>query len=76
MVIVSLLDRLRNKRRPCRAPRATGTMGCPPRSAGGGLVWRAKFILLDYMTGGDGVTPTMIIAGVGDQMRTSPILMP
>ena len=29
-----------------------------------------------YMTGGDAVTPTMIIAGVGDQMRTSPILMP
>jgi hypothetical protein len=28
------------------------------------------------MTGGDGVTPTMIIAGVGDKMRTSPILMP
>jgi len=28
------------------------------------------------MTGGDAVTPTMIIAGVGDQMRTSPILMP
>jgi hypothetical protein len=25
------------------------------------------------MTGGDAVTPTMIIAGVGDQMRTSPI---
>jgi hypothetical protein len=32
--------------------------------------------LLDYMTGGDGLTPTMIIAGVGDKMRTSPILMP
>ena len=32
--------------------------------------------LLDYMTGGDGVTPTMIIAGVGNKMRTSPILMP
>ena len=32
--------------------------------------------LQDYMTGGDAVTPTMIIAGVGDQMRTSPILMP
>jgi hypothetical protein len=29
-----------------------------------------------YMTGGDAVTPTMIIAGVGDKMRTSPILMP
>ena len=29
-----------------------------------------------YMTGGDAVTPTMIIAGVGDQMRTSPILIP
>jgi hypothetical protein len=29
-----------------------------------------------YMTGGDTVTPTMIIAGVGDKMRTSPILMP
>ena len=29
-----------------------------------------------YMTGDDAVTPTMIIAGVGDQMRTSPILMP
>jgi len=28
-----------------------------------------------YMTGGDTVTPTMIIAGVGDKMRTSPILM-
>ena len=32
--------------------------------------------LLDYMTGGDGLTPTIIIAGVGDKMRTSPILMP
>jgi hypothetical protein len=32
--------------------------------------------LLDYMTGGEGLTPTMIIAGVGDKMRTSPILMP
>src|SRR5947209_730587 len=32
--------------------------------------------LLDYMRGGDGVTPTMIIAGVGEKMRTSPILMP
>jgi hypothetical protein len=32
--------------------------------------------LLDYVTGGDGVTPTMIIAGVGNKMRTSPILMP
>ena len=29
-----------------------------------------------YMTGGDAVTPTMIIAGVGGKMRTSPILMP
>ena len=29
-----------------------------------------------YLTGGDVVTPTMIIAGVGDKMRTSPILMP
>ena len=29
-----------------------------------------------YMTGGDTVTPTMIIAGVGEKMRTSPILMP
>jgi hypothetical protein len=29
-----------------------------------------------YMTGGDTMTPTMIIAGVGDKMRTSPILMP
>jgi hypothetical protein len=29
-----------------------------------------------YMTSGDAVTPTMIIAGVGDKMRTSPILMP
>jgi hypothetical protein len=29
-----------------------------------------------YMTGDDAVTPTMIIAGVGDKMRTSPILMP
>ena len=27
-------------------------------------------------TGGDTVTPTLIIAGVGDKMRTSPILMP
>ena len=32
--------------------------------------------LQGYLTGGDTVTPTMIIAGVGDQMRTSPILMP
>ena len=32
--------------------------------------------LQSYMTGGDAVTPTMIIAGVGDKMRTSPILMP
>ena len=32
--------------------------------------------LQGYMTGGDTVTPTMIIAGAGDQMRTSPILMP
>jgi hypothetical protein len=29
-----------------------------------------------YMTGGDTVTPTMIIAGVGEKMRTSPILTP
>jgi hypothetical protein len=29
-----------------------------------------------YMTGADTVTPTMIIAGVGDKMRTSPILTP
>jgi hypothetical protein len=29
-----------------------------------------------YMTGGDTVTQTMIIAGVGEKMRTSPILMP
>jgi hypothetical protein len=29
-----------------------------------------------YMTGGDTVTPTMIIAGVGDKMRTSPLLIP
>ena len=29
-----------------------------------------------YMTGGETETPTMIIAGVGDKMRTSPILMP
>ena len=29
-----------------------------------------------YMTGGDAVTQTMIIAGAGDQMRISPILMP
>ena len=29
-----------------------------------------------YMTGGDTMTPTMIIAGAGDKMRTSPILMP
>jgi hypothetical protein len=29
-----------------------------------------------YLTGGDAVTPTMIIAGVGDKMRTSPILTP
>lgn len=29
-----------------------------------------------YMASGDTVTPTMIIAGVGDKMRTSPILMP
>jgi hypothetical protein len=32
--------------------------------------------LQSYMTGGDAVAPTMIIAGVGDKMRTSPILMP
>jgi hypothetical protein len=29
-----------------------------------------------YMTGHDTVTPTLIIAGVGEKMRTSPILMP
>ena len=29
-----------------------------------------------YLTGGDTVTPTMIIAGVGDKLCTSPILMP
>jgi hypothetical protein len=29
-----------------------------------------------YMTGDDTVTPTMIIAGVGEKMRTSPILIP
>jgi hypothetical protein len=29
-----------------------------------------------YMTSGDAVTPAMIIAGVGDKMRTSPTLMP
>ncbi len=32
--------------------------------------------LHDYMAGGDAATPTRIIAGVGDKMRTSPILMP
>jgi hypothetical protein len=32
--------------------------------------------LQGYMTGGDTVTPAMIIAGVGEKMRTSPILMP
>jgi hypothetical protein len=32
--------------------------------------------LQGYMTGGNAVTPTMIIAGVGDKMRTSPILTP
>ena len=32
--------------------------------------------LQSYLTGGDVITPTMIIAGVGDKMRTSPILMP
>jgi hypothetical protein len=30
--------------------------------------------LQGYLTGDELVTPTMIIAGVGDQMRTSPIL--
>jgi hypothetical protein len=29
-----------------------------------------------YLTGDDIATPTMIIAGAGDKMRTSPILMP
>lgn len=29
-----------------------------------------------YLTGGDTVTPAMIIAGEGGKMRTSPILMP
>ena len=29
-----------------------------------------------YMADGEAATPTMIIAGVGDKMRTSPILMP
>ena len=32
--------------------------------------------LESYMTDGDAVRPTMIIAGVGDKMRTSPILVP
>src|SRR5262244_1657746 len=32
--------------------------------------------LQNYMTGGDAMTPTMIIAGVGDNTRTSPILVP
>ena len=32
--------------------------------------------LHDYMAGGGAATPTMIIAGVGNKMRTSPILMP
>jgi hypothetical protein len=32
--------------------------------------------LQSYMTGGDAMTPAMIIAGVGDKMRTSPVLMP
>ena len=32
--------------------------------------------LQGYLTGDVVVTPTMIIAGVGDKMRTSPILMP
>ena len=30
----------------------------------------------DGFTGDEVVTPTMIIAGVGEKMRTSPILMP
>ena len=32
--------------------------------------------LESYMADGDAVRPTMIIAGVGDKMRTSPILVP
>jgi hypothetical protein len=32
--------------------------------------------LQHYMANGDAVTPTMIIAGVGDNTRTSPILVP
>jgi hypothetical protein len=32
--------------------------------------------LLAYLTGDEVVIPTMVIAGAGDNMRTSPILMP
>ena len=32
--------------------------------------------LLGYLTGDEVVIPTMVIAGAGDNMRTSPILMP
>ena len=32
--------------------------------------------LLAYLTGDEVVTPTMVIAGAGNNLRTSPILMP
>jgi hypothetical protein len=32
--------------------------------------------LQSYLTDDDAMTPTMIIAGMGDKTRTSPILMP
>jgi hypothetical protein len=40
----------------------------PALAAGGGL--------LAYLTGDEVVIPTMVIAGAGDSLRTSPILMP
>ena len=55
-----------------------GKQGCTLDRSLRSDIWNSYFCdgLQNYMTGGDAMTPTMIIAGVGDKMRTSPIMMP
>jgi len=55
-----------------------GKQGCTLDSSLRSDVCNSYFCggLQDYLTADEVVIPTMIIAGVGDQMRTSPIIMP
>ena len=55
-----------------------GTQGCTLDRSLRSDVCNSYFCggLQVYMTGDDTVTPTLIIAGVGEKMRTSPILIP